>query len=563
MEKKFDLIYKDPKYRSARVVNGLSMAGPRAHLRGMGLINEELAKPFIGVINTYNEMHPGHIHLDRLGRLVKDGVREAGGIPFEVNTISLCDGFSQGHVGMCSVLPSREVIADSVEVYAGGHQLDGLVLIGGCDKIVPAMLMAALRVNIPTVIVTGGPMMPATYQGKQYATYELKEMAGKLTRGELSLEEYEYMEGLMSPTPGSCAMMGTANTMSVVAEAMGLTLPGSACAHAVSGKKNRIAKESGMAIVRLVEQNICPRDIVTQDMLLLALRVGLSVGGSTNMTLHMPAIAHEAKLKLTLEDIGYLSAKTPYLAKIKPSGSHTMLDLDQAGGVGAVMRELDGLINLDQMTVNGKTHRENVDRVVERNPEIIHPMSEAYSSHGSLTVLKGNLSPDGAVVKQSAVVAAMRKHSGPAHCFECEEDAVQAIYGGGISHGEVLIIRNEGPQGGPGMREMLTATAALVGMGFAESVALVTDGRFSGATRGPCIGHVSPETSRGGPIAAVRDGDMVDIDIDAGTLEVRLPKEELAARLAALPPYRPKVSEGYLARYARSVSTAARGAIVE
>lgn len=289
MEKEFELIYKDPRYRSARVVNGLSMAGPRAHLRGMGLVNEELAKPFIGVINTYNEMHPGHVHLNRLGALVKDGVREAGGIPFEVNTISLCDGFSQGHVGMCSVLPSREVIADSVEVYAGGHQLDGLVLIGGCDKIVPAMLMAALRVNIPTVIVTGGPMMPAVYKGRQYATYELKEMAGKLTRGEISLEEYEYMEGLMSPTPGSCAMMGTANTMSIVAEALGLTLPGSACAHAVSGKKNRVAKQSGMAIVRLVEENIRPRDIVTQEMLELALRVGLSVGGSTNMTLHPPS----------------------------------------------------------------------------------------------------------------------------------------------------------------------------------------------------------------------------------------------------------------------------------
>ena len=563
MEKEFELIYKDPRYRSARVVNGLSMAGPRAHLRGMGLVNEELAKPFVGVINTYNEMHPGHVHLNRLGALVKDGVREAGGIPFEVNTISLCDGFSQGHVGMCSVLPSREVIADSVEVYAGGHQLDGLVLIGGCDKIVPAMLMAALRVNIPTVIVTGGPMMPAVYKGRQYATYELKEMAGKLTRGEISLEEYEYMEGLMSPTPGSCAMMGTANTMSIVAEALGLTLPGSACAHAVSGKKNRVAKQSGMAIVRLVEENIRPRDIVTQEMLELALRVGLSVGGSTNMTLHMPAIAHEAKLRLTLEDIGRLSAVTPYLAKIKPSGSHTMLDLDQAGGVGAVLRELDGLVNLDQMTVNGKTHRENAARVVERDPQVVRPVSDAYSSHGSLTVLKGNLAPEGAVVKQSAVAPAMRRHSGPAHCFECEEDAVRAIYGGGITPGEVLVIRNEGPQGGPGMREMLTATAALVGMGFSESVALVTDGRFSGATRGPCIGHVSPETSRRGPIAVVRDGDTVDIDIDAGTLDVRLSDGEIAARLAALPPYRPKVEEGYLARYARSVSTAAKGAIVE
>lgn len=487
MEETLDLIYKDPKYPSSKVVNGLSMAGPRAHLRGMGLDNEDLSKPFIGVINTYNEMHPGHVHLDRLGKLVRDGVLEAGGIPFEVNTISICDGFSQGHVGMCSVLPSREIIADSIDVYAAGHQLDGLVLIGDCDKVVPAMLMAALRVNLPTVIVTGGPMMPAVYKGRTYATYELKEMAGKLTRGELSRQEYEYMEGLMSPTPGSCAMMGTANTMSVVAEALGLTLPGSACAHAVSGKKNRVAKLSGKAVVRLVEKNIRPRDIVTQKMLELAVRVGLSVGGSTNMTLHMPAIAHEAGLSMTLEDMGRLSADTPYLAKIKPSGTHTMLDLDQAGGVGAVMRELDGLIDLDQMTVNGRTHRQNVADVVEHNPEVIHPVDQAYSDHGSITVLKGNLAPDGAVIKQSAVAPQMRKHSGPAHCFECEEDAVKAIYGGGIQHGEVIVIRNEGPQGGPGMREMLTATAALVGMGFAESVALVTDGRFSGATRGPCI----------------------------------------------------------------------------
>ena len=563
MEETLDLIYKDPKYPSSKVVNGLSMAGPRAHLRGMGLDNEDLSKPFIGVINTYNEMHPGHVHLDRLGKLVRDGVLEAGGIPFEVNTISICDGFSQGHVGMCSVLPSREIIADSIDVYAAGHQLDGLVLIGGCDKIVPAMLMAALRVNLPTVIVTGGPMMPAVYKGRTYATYELKEMAGKLTRGELSRQEYEYMEGLMSPTPGSCAMMGTANTMSVVAEALGLTLPGSACAHAVSGKKNRVAKLSGKAIVRLVEKNIRPRDIVTQKMLELAVRVGLSVGGSTNMTLHMPAIAHEAGLSMTLEDIGRLSADTPYLAKIKPSGTHTMLDLDQAGGVGAVMRELDGLIDLDQMTVNGRTHRQNVADVVEYNPEVIHPVDQAYSDHGSITVLKGNLAPDGAVVKQSAVAAQMRKHSGPAHCFECEEDAVKAIYGGGIQHGEVIVIRNEGPQGGPGMREMLTATAALVGMGFAESVALVTDGRFSGATRGPCIGHVSPETSRRGPIAAIRDGDIIEIDIDAGTLSVRLSDDELAARLAALPPHQPKVTEGYLSRYAKHVEPAAKGAILD
>lgn len=558
-----DLEYKDPKYRSSHVVNGLSMAGPRAHLRGMGLLNEELSKPFIGVINTYNEMHPGHVHLNRIGEFVKAGVRSAGAVPFEVNTISICDGFAQGHVGMCSVLPSREVIADSIEVYANAHQLDGLVLIGGCDKIVPAMLMAALRVNIPAIIVTGGPMLPAEYKGKSYATYELKEMAGQLMRGEISKEEYEYMEGLMSPGPGSCAMMGTANSMSIVAEALGLTIPGCACAHAVMGKKNRIAKQSGYEIVRLVENNIRPRDIVTQKMLDLAVTVAMSVGGSTNLSLHMPAIAREAHLHMSLEDIDRISSKTPYLAKIKPSGSHTLLDLDRAGGVGGVMRELEPLLDLDQMTVNGKTHRENVAQVMERDNDVIHTIENAYSKQSSLAVLHGNLAPDGCVVKQTAVSPKMRRHTGPARCFESEEAAVEAIYGKKISHGDVIVLRNEGPQGGPGMREMLTATAALVGMGYSESVALVTDGRFSGATRGPCIGHVSPETSRRGPIAAVRDGDIIEIDIDARSINVKLSKEEIARRLEQLPPYTPKVTEGYLARYSREVSSANEGAVLK
>lgn len=556
------LIYKDEKYPSSKVVNGLSMAGPRAHFRGMGLVNSELAKPFIGVINTFNEMHPGHVHLNTIGQLVKDGVREAGGIPFEVNTISLCDGFGQGNFGMCNVLPSREVIADSIEVYAQGHRLDGLVLIGGCDKIVPAMIMAALRINLPTIIVTGGPMMPAAYKGKTYATYELKEMAGKLKKGEISLDEYEYMEGLMSPGPGSCAMMGTANTMSVIAEAIGLTIPGSACAHAVSGKKKRVAKMSGMEIVRLVEENICPRDIVTQEMLETGMRVGLAVSGSTNMTLHMPSIAHEAKLKMTLADIDRISRETPCIVKLKPSGRYTMYDLDQAGGVGAVLRELDGIVNLDLTTVNGKTHRENVKAVLEQDHDVVHTVENAYAREGSIAVLKGNLAPDGCVVKQSAVSPKMLVHKGPARCFECEDDCVKAIYQEKIRPGEVLVIRNEGPKSGPGMREMLTATAALVGMGYAESVALVTDGRFSGATRGPCIGHVSPETAQRGPVAAVRDGDIIEINIPERTLHVELTETEIQQRLEELPAFEPRIKDGYLARYANSVSSAAQGAVL-
>lgn len=555
--------YKKPGYRSAAVVNGMGMAGPRAHLRGMGLENEELAKPFIAVINTHNEMHPGHVHLDKLAEQVKAGVLEGGGVPFEINTISICDGFTQGHVGMCSVLPSREVIADSIEVYVNAHRLDGMVLLGGCDKIVPAMLMAMLRVNIPAILVTGGPMLPACYEGKTFATYELKEMAGKLTRGELSKEEYEYMEGLMSPGPGSCAMMGTANTMSVAAEAMGLTLPGCAGAHAVSGKKKRIARQSGREIVRLVEERVCPRDIVTQEMLELSVKVSLSVGGSTNLTLHYPAIARDGGLSMTLEEIGRISKTTPYLAKIKPSGSHTMLDFDQAGGTGAVLKSLSKTVNLELMTVNGNTHGKNVEALTNWNQEVIRPADRAYAPRGSIAVLHGNLAPSGCVVKQSAVAEAMRRHTGPARCFESEEAAVTAIYGGKLCEGDVIVIRNEGPKGGPGMREMLTATAALVGMGYSQTVALITDGRFSGATRGPCIGHISPEAAQKGPIAALRDGDLIHIDLDEGLLWAELSDDEMRKRLSLLPDFTYKVKEGYLYRYARQVASADEGAVLK
>lgn len=556
--------YKDEKYPSSNVINGLTMAGPRAHFHGLGYVNEELKKPFIGVINTFNEMHPGHIHLNRIGQLVKDGIREGGAIPFEVNTISICDGYGQGNKGMCYVLPSREIIADSIEVYAGGHQLDGLVLIGGCDKIVPAMIMAALRVNLPTIIVTGGPMMPAIYKGKQYASYELKEMAAKLKTGEISMDEYEYMETLFSPGPGSCSMMGTANSTSIVAEALGLTMPGSACAHAVSGKKNQIAKASGIQIVNLVKRNVRPRDIVTQEVLRDALVVAMSVGGSTNLSLHMPAIAHEANLSMTLEDINEISRTTPYLAKIKPAGPHTMWDLDQAGGVSAVMNELDGLINLDNLTVTGETKRENIKKYLHGvDHDVIHTVDNAYSKEGSLAVLKGNLAPRGCVVKQAAVAPKMLKHSGPAICFEKEEDLVKAVYDGKISHGDVIILKYEGPKGGPGMREMLTATSALVGMGYSETVALVTDGRYSGATRGPCIGHVSPEAAQGGPIAIVENGDIIDIDIPGRSINVRLPDKEIADRLAKRKPYEPSIHTGYLARYAKQVSSADEGAILK
>ena len=550
--------------RSDQIKKGVERAPNRSLLYALGYTEEELNRPLVGVVSSWNEIVPGHMDLDKIVEAVKAGIRAAGGTPVTFPAIAVCDGIAMGHVGMKYSLVTRDLIADSTEAMVTAHQFDGLVMVPHCDKNVPGLLMAAARLNIPTIFCSGGPMLAGRLgDGRRTCLSHMFEAVGAYHAGTLDEAGVREYEENACPSCGSCSGMYTANSMNCLTEAIGMALPGNGTIPAPLSARRRLAKQAGMQILELIRRDIRPRDIVTQEMLELAVRVGVSVGGSTNMTLHMPAIAHEAKLRMSLEEIGRLSAETPYLAKIKPSGSHTMLDLDQAGGVGAVMRELDGLINLDQMTVNGKTHRQNVERVVEHNPEVIRPVSDAYSDHGSITVLKGNLAPDGAVIKQSAVAAAMRRHSGPARCFECEEDAVKAIYGGVVQHGEVLVIRNEGPQGGPGMREMLTATAALVGMGFSESVALVTDGRFSGATRGPCIGHVSPETSRRGPIAIVQDGDRIDIDIDAGTLHVDLSDGEIARRLAELPPYQPKVTEGYLARYARNVEPAARGAILD
>ncbi len=404
--------------------------------------------------------------------------------------------------------------------------------------------------------------MPARYGGGEFATYQLKEMTGKVLRGKIDRDEYERMEEQFSPTPGSCAMMGTANSMSVIAEAMGLTVPGCATAHAVYGSKRRAAKESGRVVVELVRKGLRPRDIVTQRGLEDAVRVGLSVCGSTNITLHMPAIAHEAGLKLDLEMIDALSAATPTLVKVKPSGSHTMLDLDLAGGVGSVMRQLDGLIDLDRVTVNGRSFRENYAQSPQADNEVVHDLLHAYSDHGSIAVLRGTLAPGGSVTKQTAISPAMLRHTGPARCFESEEECVAAIQSGTVQKGEVLVIRNEGPRGGPGMREMLTATAALMSMGYGDSVALVTDGRFSGATRGPCIGHISPEAAAGGPIAYVQDGDEIEIDVNAGLLNLLVSDEELKRRSDGYEPCG-KPSKGYLSRYSKMVSSADRGAVLE
>ncbi|SMB97264.1 dihydroxyacid dehydratase [Thermanaeromonas toyohensis ToBE] len=556
------MITKERRYRSWEVVEGIDRGGPRAHLKNIGLLPEEMKKPFIGIVNTYSEMHPGHFHLNELVKYVKDGIYAAGGIPFEFGTIAICDGFSQANKGMCYVLPSREVIADSIEVMVEAQRFDGLVLVGGCDKIVPALLMAAARLDLPAIVVTGGPMLPGRYGGREWATYELKEAAGRLKCGLLTQEELEEMEDCLSPVAGSCAMMGTANTMSIVAEVLGMTLPGCATAHAVEGKKRRLAKASGYRIVELVNAGFKPSSILTREAFFNAIRVAMAVGGSTNCLLHIPAIAYELGIEITLDDFEKISSSTPYLAKIKPSGPYTLKDLEDAGGVPALMKELGPLLDGSQQTVSGLTIGQIAAAAKNKNPEVIRCISRAYSPQGSLAILKGNLAPRGSVVKQTAVMPSMLRHQGPARVFNSEEEANAAILGGYINPGDVIVIRYEGPKGGPGMREMLTATSYLVGMGL-EDVALVTDGRFSGATRGPVVGHVSPEAACGGLIGLVEDGDQILIDIPGRKLELLVPEEEINRRRANWRPPRPKVNKGYLWRYIHLVSSADEGAILK
>jgi dihydroxy-acid dehydratase len=552
---------KDERYRSSQVVGGLHMAGPRAHCKNIGLLPDEMKKPFIGIVNTYNEMHPGHFHLNELVKHIRDGIYGGGGIPFEFGTIALCDGFGQANVGMCYALPSREVITDSIEVMAEGHRYDGLVLVGGCDKIVPALLMAAARLDIPSIVVTGGPMLPGRYRGRDFATYELKEAAGLVRRGLLEQREFEEMENCLSPTAGSCAMMGTANSMSIFAEAVGMTLPGCATAHAVEGKKRRIAKASGYRIVELVKNKFKPSSILSRDCFLDGIRIAMAVGGSTNCTLHVPAIAHELNISITPDDFEAMSRTTPYLVKVKPSGHHTLKDFDEAGGVPVVMKELLPLLNASRRTVSGLSIAEIAASAQSYNDEVIRPMSKPYSQQGSLAILHGSLAPRGAVIKQTAVISGMLKHQGPARVFDCEDDAVCAITEGRVQQGDVIVIRYEGPKGSPGMREMLTATSALVGMGL-DKVALVTDGRFSGATRGPAIGHVSPEAASGGNIALVQNGDMIMIDIAERRLELLVDPEEINRRRVLWSPPSPKIDKGYLKRYAKQVSSADEGAVL-
>ncbi len=549
--------------RSDQAKKGFERAPHRSLFYANGLTQEELKRPLIGIANAFNEIVPGHIHLNKIAEAVKAGVRLAGGTPLEFNVIGVCDGIAMGHIGMHYSLPSRELIADSVESMVLAHAFDGLVLVPNCDKIVPGMLMAAGRVNIPAIFVSGGPMMAGRYRGQDIDLKTMFEAVGRYQAGELSAEELQELELAACPGCGSCAGLFTANTMNCLTEALGMGLPGNGTIPAVTGARIRLAKQAGMQIMTLVERDIRPRQIMTPEAFENAIATDMAVGGSTNTVLHLPAIAHDAGVDLPLDLFDKVSQRTPYLVKLSPAGPHHMQDLDEAGGIPAVMAELlqQNLIHRDALTVTGHTVAENLQAAVRRT-EVIRPLSEPYSPNGGIAILRGNLAPEGSVVKAGAVDPEMMRYRGPARVFDSEEAALEAILSRAIRPGDVIVIRYEGPKGGPGMREMLMPTSALAGMGLDDKVALMTDGRFSGATRGAAIGHVSPEAAAGGPIALVQEGDIIAIDIHARTLTLEVDEKELARRRALWEPPEPKIKTGYLARYAALVTSAGQGAIL-
>ncbi|RLE57479.1 MAG: dihydroxy-acid dehydratase [Thermoprotei archaeon] len=551
--------------RSSIVKEGIERTPHRSLFKAMGYIDEEIRRPLIGIACAWNEIIPGHIHLRQIAEAVKAGVRMAGGTPIEFGVIGVCDGIAMGHEGMRYSLPSREIIADSIEIMAQAHRFDGLVLVGSCDKIIPGMLMAMARLDIPAILIAGGPMLPGKYRGKLIDFKNAYEAIGEYKTGKITLEELKEVEERACPTCGSCAGMFTANTMNCLAEALGVAPPGNGTIPAVYAERVRLAKYVGMLIVKLVEKSITPSKILTREAFLDAIAVDLALGGSTNTVLHLPAIAREAGVDLTLDDFDELSEKVPTLCKLSPAGPYFVLDLYEAGGVLAVMKELDklGLIHKDRLTVTMKTVRELLEGVTVLRRDVIRSVENPWSPRGGIMILKGTLAPRGAVIKIGAIPEHLRYFEGTAKVFDCEEDAVKAILDGKIVPGNVVVIRYEGPKGGPGMREMLAATAAVAGMGLAESVALVTDGRFSGATRGLAIGHVSPEAAEGGPIAIVRDGDRIRIDLKNKKLDLLLPPEEIEKRLKEWKPPRPKISKGYLLRYSRAVSSADKGAVFQ
>ena len=551
--------------KSDNVKVGMQQAPHRSLFNALGMTEEEMAKPLVGIVCSYNEIVPGHMNLDKIAQAVKLGVAAAGGTPVMFPAIAVCDGIAMGHIGMKYSLVTRDLIADSTECMAIAHQFDALVMIPNCDKNVPGLLMAAARVNVPTVFVSGGPMLAGHVKGHKTSLSSMFEAVGSYAAGTMSADDVNEFECKACPTCGSCSGMYTANSMNCLTEALGMGLPGNGTIPAVYSERLKLAKHAGMAVMDMYRKNIRPRDIITKDAILNALTVDMALGCSTNSMLHIPAIAHEIGFDFDISMANEISAKTPNLCHLAPAGPTYMEDLNEAGGVYAVMNELKeaGLLNENCMTVTGKTIGEAVDGVANKNPEVIRTLDNPYSKTGGLAVLKGNLAPDGSVVKRSAVVPEMMKHEGPARVFECEEDAIAAIMGGKIVEGDVVVIRYEGPKGGPGMREMLNPTSAIAGMGLGSSVALITDGRFSGASRGASIGHVSPEAAVGGPIALVEEGDIISIDIDACSLTLKVSDEELAKRKAAWTPREPKVTTGYLARYAKMVTSGNRGAVLE
>ena len=551
--------------RSDNVKCGMQQAPHRSLFNALGFTEEEMKKPMVGIVSSYNEIVPGHMNLDKIVNAVKMGVAEAGGVRVVFPAIAVCDGIAMGHVGMKYSLVTRDLIADSTECMALAHQFDALVMVPNCDKNVPGLLMAAARINIPTVFVSGGPMLAGHVGGQKRSLSSMFEAVGANAAGKMSDEEVREYEQKVCPTCGSCSGMYTANSMNCLTEALGMGLQGNGTIPAVYSDRLRLAKHAGMAVMEMYRKDIRPRDIMTKDAILNALTVDMALGCSTNSMLHLPAIAHEVGFDFDISFANSISEKTPNLCHLAPAGSTYMEDLNEAGGVYAVMKELAdvGLLNLDCMTVTGKTIGENIKNAVNRNPEVIRPIDNPYSKTGGLAVLKGNLAPDGSVVKRSAVVDEMMVHSGPARVFDCEEDAIAAIKGGKIVAGDVVVIRYEGPKGGPGMREMLNPTSAIVGMGLGSSVALITDGRFSGASRGASIGHVSPEAAVGGPIALVQEGDIISINIPELSIQLEVSDEELAKRKAEWKPKEQKELTGYLKRYAAMVTSGNRGAILD
>jgi len=545
--------------RSDAVKRGIERAPHRGIWKCLGVTDEDFDKPFIAIANSFTETVPGHMHLNRLVEYVKAGIRAAGGVPFEFNTIAICDGLAMGHIGMHYSLPSRELIADSVEVMVEANRFDGLVLLTNCDKITPGMMMAAARLNIPSIVVTGGPMLSGVYKGRKVDVTAIFEAVGRFSAGEITEEELKRIEDRAFPSCGSCNGMYTANTMACVAESLGLSLPGCASSLAVSSQKARIAKMSGERIVRMVEEDLKPSDILTREAFENAITVDMALGGSTNAVLHITAIANEAGVSLPLEVFDEIARRTPHICDMRPGGPHDLAELDAAGGIPAVMKVLEDNLHLDALTVTGRSVGENIKDAIVYDREVIRPLENPIHKEGGIALLKGNLAPNGALVKMTAVPPKMLVHSGPARTFDSEEEAMKAILGKEINEGDVIIIRYEGPKGGPGMREMLSPTAAIAGMGLIESVALITDGRFSGATRGLCIGHVSPEAAAGGPIAAVKEGDIIRIDIPRRSLSVELSDEELKQRLSEWKPKPPKIGKGYLRRYSFLVQSADKG----